>query len=683
MSTTSTRSSRKTRFGPFELDSRAGELRRDGRVVRLQEQTLRLLNLLLERPGEVVLREDIRRRLWPNDTVVEVSHGINAAVQRLREALEESAENPRYIETVARRGYRFKGESSTAATDLAGRTIGRFRVVEKLGGGGMGLVYRAEDQRLGREVALKLLPPELVSDRTAISRFDREARAASAVNHPHICTIYGVEDHAGQPIIVMEYVPGPTLEAVLSDGPPPPDRVFAWSLQIAGALEAAHRKGIVHRDLKPANLVIGESGVKILDFGLATIHTPGLNTITREGSVVGTPDYMSPEQIRGESVDSRSDIFSFGVLLYEMLTGRRPGQSGTLSLPTPLGEVAHRCLQPRPDDRWQTATDLRTAVEAAGNPTPSGAVPARFSRRRWMGIAAGSTGAAVFAWTVADGLLRREPTRSELRFPGGEMSRLSLSPDGKRLAFVANGRFYVQPIDGREARALDSVRGVGTAFWSPDGKKLAIPANGQLRIVDLVNGAATVIADINTNIGGSWTPDGSILIGLVGDGVYRIAPSGGPLQRVTAPDPALGEVRHLLPQPLPDGRRFLFTAGAKDPGASVAFVASLESSERRKILPVESGLVFVRATPGSVDGHLVFGRSGSLVAQRFDGRNLSATGAPRVIADGVVSRAAVGSALQLLDFSASANTIAFRQTGRDAVIVVRNWKEAGAPPDAA
>src|SRR5580658_1366839 len=331
------------RFGPFELDVRAGELRKHGIKIKLREQPVRILLMLLERPGEVVLREEIRQRLWPNNTIVEFDHGINAAIQKLRDALGESADQQRYVETVARRGYRFLGEVEKVGDPQAEqvkpplpaengdlrKVISHYRILEKLGEGGMGVVYRAEDLKLGRTVAIKCLPcPAGELPQTILRRFETEARAASALNHPHICTIYGFEDFDGQPAIVMELVEGETLTARLQRGALKLDQALAWAIQIADAMAEAHGKGVVHRDLKPANIMIGKSGVKVLDFGLAKIerqvadqeHT---HTLTAAGTLLGTVQYMSPEQAQGKEANARSDIFSFGVVFYEMLTGKR------------------------------------------------------------------------------------------------------------------------------------------------------------------------------------------------------------------------------------------------------------------------------------------------------------------------------------------------------------------------
>ena len=273
------------RFGPFELDARAGELRKEGvERIRLQDQPLQILTMLLATPGQVVLREEIQRKLWPNQTVVEFDHGINAAVKRLRAALGDSADAPFYIETLARRGYRFigtVGETSSKGiqskpvsngikdtSDLVGQTVGHYHVVAKLGSGGSGVVYRAEDLKLGRLVALKFL--HTVSEETPVEvreRFRREARTAATLNHPHICTVYGIEEVEGQQMIVMELVEGETLSDRLAQGPIPLDEALQLGIQLARALDAGHRLGIVHRDFKPANVMLTSRGAKILDFG--------------------------------------------------------------------------------------------------------------------------------------------------------------------------------------------------------------------------------------------------------------------------------------------------------------------------------------------------------------------------------------------------------------------------------
>src|SRR5215471_4022850 len=285
------------RFGPFELDLRAREMRKHGVRIRLPEQSFQILLMLLDHPGEVVLREEIRLRLWPNNTIVEFDHSINAAIKRLRNALGESAVDPRYVETLAKRGYRFVGEIEGRAPPLPGLETGtaqvpedpptspdvalddmlvsHYRILGKLGEGDMGVVYRAEDTKLGREVALKFLPsPAAEIPSSILQRFEREARAASALNHPHICTIYGLEDCNGQPAIVMELVEGETLSDRLLQGRLTQEEALRVAVQTAGALEEAHRKGVVHRDLKPANLMLTKAGVKALDFGLAKIERP-------------------------------------------------------------------------------------------------------------------------------------------------------------------------------------------------------------------------------------------------------------------------------------------------------------------------------------------------------------------------------------------------------------------------
>ena len=446
-------------IGPFELDLRSGDLCAGDRKTVLQEQPLQVLRLLAEAGGELVTREEIRKKLWPNDTIVEFDHSINAAIMSLRRALGDSAEKPKYVETVVRRGYRLlvpvkwisadesvggvsadgRGAAVRLQPDggLLGKKVSHYRVLEIIGGGGMGLVYKAEDLKLGRQVALKFLPEELASDPVALQRFEREARTASSLDHPNVCTIYEVEEHAGEPFIVMQLLRGETLRDRLAELAAakerlPLEKLLDFAVQVCSGLEAAHAKGIIHRDVKPANIFLTGSGqVKIVDFGLAkelvseqqefnnavvppiadaaaavatgqsraldrgvqvpelphqgqaqahgkTIDKPDA-TLTRFGVALGTAGYMSPEQIRGEKLDARTDIFSFGLVLYEMATGQRAFAGETAAIqqdaiqhrePTPARELApeiplrleaviSKCLQKSRDQRFQSVTEIR------------------------------------------------------------------------------------------------------------------------------------------------------------------------------------------------------------------------------------------------------------------------------------------------------------------------------------
>src|SRR5215831_18753546 len=451
-------------FGPFTLDLKAGELHRDGHATLLQEQPFLVLKMLLERPGDVVTREEMRRTLWPNDTVVEFDQSINAAIKKLRIALDDSADNPQYVETLARRGYRLivpvhwsepvHGHAQEKGVDrlgdplektgsLIGKRVSHYRVLEVLGGGGMGVVYKAEDIKLGRRVALKFLPEELATDAAATQRFEREARAASALNHPNICTIHAVEEYEGHPFIVMELLEGRTLRDVLSpeadsksDSHFPLQPLLDTALQIAHGLEAAHQKGIIHRDIKPANIFITNHGqAKILDFGLAKLHeseslepwlqpsveplpkkdSNPLLTLTRTGVTIGTAAYMSPEQVRGERLDRRTDLFSFGLVLYEMATGQRafPGDTAPVlhdailnQLPVPVRElngqipeklenIVTKALEKDRGARYQTAAEICNDLEALQRQSVGKRRP-----RAWvvgLGVAAAiSVGAALF-----------------------------------------------------------------------------------------------------------------------------------------------------------------------------------------------------------------------------------------------------------------------------------------------
>ena len=447
------------RFGAFELDLRASELRKHGVKIGLPEQSIQILAMLVKRSREVVLREEIRKRLWPNDTIVEFDHSINAAINRLRDALGDKAAKPRYIETLPRRGYRFLipvqcvepasppsaplaaaaetgGSVSKAigAANLLGKRVSHYRVLEILGGGGMGVVYKAEDIKLGRTVALKFLPEELADDRTALERFEREARAASALNHPNICTVYEFGEHLGQPFIAMEFLEGQTLRERIATGISSGsdigrpglgsalqiDELLSVAIQIADGLEVAHLKGIIHRDIKPANIFItNRREAKILDFGLAKLgqrilcsaqhdnadevivnasegpdlrQGSGLRSrvsdphLTMTGVALGTAPYMSPEQVRSEKVDARTDLFSFGLVLYEMATRQQafsgetavdlrdailnhtPARAADLNpeLPLKLVEIIDRALRKNRDERYQAASEMCRDLKAVG-----------------------------------------------------------------------------------------------------------------------------------------------------------------------------------------------------------------------------------------------------------------------------------------------------------------------------
>ena len=350
-------------------------------------------------------REDLHARLWPNRTIVEFEHSINAAMNRLRAALGDSADEPRFVETLPRRGYRFifplepvSDESSlltpslASPGDLTGRNISHYRVLEKLGQGAMGVVYKAEDLKLGRTVALKFLTEELSTDAKARERFQREARAASSLNHPNICTVYEVDEYDGMPLIAMEYVEGKSLDHLIGIKRIAVDELVAYALQITDALAKAHAAGIIHRDLKPANLIVSPDGVvKVLDFGLAKMERRELDAsqtktlLTNPGVMLGTVRYMSPEQALGRELDQRTDIFSIGVVLYELATGHPPFLGDTSS--AVIDAILHKAPAPPmqlnpglpPEVAWviekalekdrgsavhQTGSDMRADLEA-------------------------------------------------------------------------------------------------------------------------------------------------------------------------------------------------------------------------------------------------------------------------------------------------------------------------------
>jgi serine/threonine protein kinase len=544
-------------FEDFILDIRTGELRREGgKSIRLPEQSFQILTMLLERPGELVSREEIRKRLWPNDTVVEFEHSISAAMNRLRLALRESASQPHYIETLARRGYRWNRPvewiaatpasaqtpvtTPATVTGLIGRRVSHYRVLEMLGGGGMGVVYKAEDIKLGRRVALKFLPEELTGDERAVKRFEREARAASALNHPNICTVHEIEEHDGQPFIVMELLDGQMLRELISGTSEasklPLSTVLNLAIQITEGLDAAHRKGIIHRDIKPSNIFVTTRGdAKILDFGVAKLlefdgvaepepgdeigddtkqpENPPLRSLnlTRTGAALGTEGYMSPEQVRGERLDTRTDLFSFGLVLYELATGRRaftgetaavlnqailnesprPARQFNSTLPPALEGIINKALEKDRELRYQHATEIRDDLKSLrlgmGHNAPRQIANMALRSRRLV-VAGGFSVALI----VAIGMLwlkRKHPSdppilmrQRQLTINSSEnpVSSGAISPDGKYLAYADLSGIHITLISTGETRTIpqpDSLSGIQVNWgiingWVPDGTRL-------------------------------------------------------------------------------------------------------------------------------------------------------------------------------------------------------------------
>jgi serine/threonine protein kinase/Tol biopolymer transport system component len=509
------------RFGAFELDLKARDLRQGELKIALQEQSFQILQMLVEGEGRIVTRDEIQTKLWPNDTIVEFDHSINVAIGKLRKALGDPGDEPKYIETVARRGYRLMvpvewaeptsdqssggevssndDEASSPGTkfdsaNLIGKKVSHYRVLEIIGGGGMGLVYKAEDLILGRQVALKFLPEELLTDAAALQRFEREAQTASSLNHPNICTIYEVEEHQANPFIVMELLEGETLRDRLASAADaqkslPLDQLLDIGVQIAAGLQAAHDKGIIHRDIKPANIFITSSGqVKILDFGIAklAIATESAaavsesqlgrkaedanlrltdiaaidRSLTQTGAAMGTAGYMSPEQVRSEKLDARTDIFSFGLVLYEMATGQRAFSGETAAvvrdsilhnspvsvrelnstLPARLAATIDKCLEKDRTQRFQSAAEVRTALEQVRRLV----APSPAAIRRLKKVAIASLAVLLVAFCAAGIWWQRRPL-AQSAFKHYRMTALTstrnvavadVSSDGRYVAYV-------------------------------------------------------------------------------------------------------------------------------------------------------------------------------------------------------------------------------------------------------
>ena len=528
-----------------------------------------------------------------------------------------------------------------------GAMVGVYRVEEKIGAGGMGEVYRATDTRLHRSVALKVLPSVYAGDPEWLGRFQREARVLASLNHPHIAAIHGMENGA----LVMELVEGPTLAERLGKGRMPLPEALVVAGQIADALEYAHEKGVIHRDLKPANIKISaEHAVKVLDFGLAKAVIPGGDsatlTATRAGAILGTPAYMAPEQAQGIEVDKRADIWAFGVVLFEMLTGRSmfsgassvevlaavvrddpPWQDLPADTPAATRKLLKRCLDKNPRERLRDIGEVRIAIrEAASGETvePPSTTAAKTNRLLAAALVV-SCAVSVGALLWASGWFRAKPVplgaaRLEIAFPEGTapwssqpVPNLALSADGKMLAFVADslGTYYlwVQAMDTGLAHRLEDTQGAHLPFWSPDGKAVAFFADGALKRASLDGHTETICPSMG--LGGTWNAEGTIVFSAGFPGVLmRVPAAGGQPLPVTRLDSGNGEVAHVWPQFLPDGRHFLYLAAGGAVNGAV-YVQELGSNRRSLVLK----------TPWRVSyasGYLLFVQQQKLYAQPFD-----------------------------------------------------------------
>lgn len=595
----------------------------------------------------------------------------------------------------------------------SGTKLGPYEIQTPLGAGGMGEVYRARDTRLGRDVAIKVLPSHLSSNPELKERFQREARAVSSLNHPNICTLHDVGQQDGVDFLVMEYLEGETLQQRLVRGALPLKQVLEYGIQVAEALDRAHQAGIAHRDLKPGNIVLTKSGAKLLDFGLAkpvaalvagvgatgslTPSTPTLTValmtsqpdpLTREGTVVGTFQYLAPEVLQGKDADARSDIFALGAVLHEMICGKPAfGGKSQLSVmtailekeperipqvPSPLEHVVHTCLAKDPVERWQSAREVARELRWAGQISVEPHAGARATRMflgLWAAIAVTVAtvivAATYYTTRPAPGsrlLLSVIPPTGVFPDTWGRNGPPQISPDGQTLAFVgcksetasrsiAGNRdcsIWLQSLRSTEARGIAGTSGGYGPFWSPDGRNIGFFADGKLKRIAADGGPVQIVCNAEDGRGGSWGSKGTIIFAATrGSPIFRVTVEGGTPVAITSSRPALNLAdlgSHRWPYFLPDGEHFLYLnapAGACSDGDEIHF-ASLASKRDVTLMQACTSVAFA-------DGHLIYWRDGNLVGQRFDPRRGIVSGAPVAI----VEHAAFDSSFGFSPFSAS------------------------------
>ena len=562
----------------------------------------------------------------------------------------------------------------------------------------MGQVYRATDTRLKRQVAIKVLPPSLAIDSDRLARFQREAEVLASLNHPNIGAIYGVRERRRRPALVLELVEGQTLaerlERTGANGLPL-DEALAIARQIAEALDAAHERGIVHRDLKPANIALSSDGVvKVIDFGLAKpgpeqaaeaddlTHSPTMMAPTVEGVLLGTAPYMSPEQARGKAVDKRTDIWAFGCVLYEILTGRRAFNGETSSdviasilerepdfsrlppaTPPHIIRLLVRTLDKDPRTRLRDIGDAREELDVrspAGGAPPAGRDRSRFRERvAWAALVLALSAAAAFAGRSTWKIAAPAEVMFDVSFPPGvapDFAQLSISPDGRYLAaataFEGRPPIWLRPIDSTAGRMLPGTEGATFPFWSPDGKSIGFFAERKLKRIELDGEAVSIVADVQVARGGTWEPDGTIMFAPNAVGpLFRVPASGGTAVAATHLEP--GQNDHRAPFLLPDGRHFLYYSRGTAQVRGV-YVARLDGSESRRLADADAAAVY------AASGHLLFVRQGELFAQPFDVDRLTLGGAAYRIAGPV----AVNPGVSLASLAASpSGAIAYALSG--------------------